>query len=273
MPDNSWDFMDPASRDRVLTVIRRDADDFFALVSDPGRWRAGTACEGWEVRDVVGHMIDATEGYFPGWEAAHTGATTPEPVGLTVMAARCDANAKAFRGLSQDEAIARLRVDFDQQMAAFEKLDDESWSSLIVTHPYMGPLPAKFFAIFQLVDYAVHAWDIRQGTGAPHGLGGDSADLLVPLMFVLWQATTDASSVTEPFSVGIRVTGVNGCDMRINVSSEGLQYAPGAIGDLPTTIDFDPASFVLTAYGRMNAGTVRGNRALAGRLRSLFFGV
>ena len=106
VPDNSWDFMDPASRDRVLTVIRRDADDFFALVSDPGRWRAGTACEGWEVRDVVGHMIDATEGYFPGWEAAHTGATTPEPVGLTVMAARCDANAKAFRGLSQDEAIA-----------------------------------------------------------------------------------------------------------------------------------------------------------------------
>ena len=40
-------------------------------------------------------------------------------------------------------------------------------------------------AIFQLVDYAVHGWDIRQGTDAPHGLGGDSADLLVPLMFVL----------------------------------------------------------------------------------------
>ena len=191
MPDNSWDFIDPASRD-CGSRVRRDADDFFALVSDPRRWRAGTACEGWEVRDVVGHMIDATEGYFPGWEAAHTGAVTPEPVGLKVMAARCDANAKALRVLSQDEAIARLRLDFDQQMAAFEKLDDESWSSLIVTHPYMGPLPAKFFAIFQLVDYAVHAWDIRQGTDAPHELDGDSADLLVPLMFVLWQATTGA---------------------------------------------------------------------------------
>jgi uncharacterized protein (TIGR03083 family) len=273
MPDNTWNFMDPASQDRVLTVIRRDADDFFALVSDPARWQARTACEGWEVRDVVGHMIDATEGYFPGWEAAHTGAATPEPLGLTGMAARCDANAKAFRSLSQDEAIARLRADFDQLMVAFEKLDNESWSGLIVSHPYMGPLPAMFFAIFQLVDYAVHGWDIRQGTDAPHGLGGDSADLLVPLMFVLWQATTDASSVTEPFSVGVRVTGLNGGDVRIDVSPEGLQYAPGAIDDLPVIIDFDAASFVLTAYGRMNAGTVRGDAALASRLRSLFFAV
>jgi uncharacterized protein (TIGR03083 family) len=271
--DNSWNFMDPASQDRVLTVLRRDADEFFALGSDPDRWHARTACAGWEVRDVVGHLIDATEGYFPGWEAAGTGATTPAPLGLTVMAARCDANAKAFRSLSQDEALARGRTDFDQQMLAFEKLDDDSWSDLIVSHPYMGPLPAKFFAIFQLVDYAVHAWDIRQGTDAPHGLNGDSADLLVPLMFVLWQATTDASSVTDPFSVGIRVTGVNGGDVRLDVSPEGLQYAPSPIDELPATIEFDAASFVLTAYGRMNAGTVRGDTAVASRLRSLFFGV
>jgi hypothetical protein len=227
--------MDPASRDRVLTVIRRDADDFFALVSDPGRWRAGTACEGWEVRDVVGHMIDATEGYFPGWEAAHTGATTPEPVGLTVMAARCDANAKAFRGLSQDEAIARLRVDFDQQMAAFEKLDDESWSSLIVTHPYMEPLPAKFFAIFQL--YYRCAVGIRQGTGAS-GLGGDSAR---PARAADVRSRRRPPGVVgdRPFSSRHSVTGVNGCDMRINVSSEGCSTRR-AIGDLPATIDFDP---------------------------------
>ena len=29
----------------------------------------------------------------------------------------------------------------------------------------MGPLPAFFYPAFQLMDYGVHSWDIRQGTG------------------------------------------------------------------------------------------------------------
>jgi hypothetical protein len=52
-------------------------------------------------------------------------------------------------------------------------------------------LPAFFYPVFQLMDYSVHGWDIRQGTGRAHGLAGDTADLLVPFMFILWQATTE----------------------------------------------------------------------------------
>jgi hypothetical protein len=33
------------------------------------------------------------------------------------------------------------------------------------------------------MDYAVHSWDIRQGSGRAQGLSGDAADLLVPFMF------------------------------------------------------------------------------------------
>ena len=55
-----------------------------------------------------------------------------------------------------------------------------------------------------------------------------------------------------------------------SVGPEGLSYEPGDISDLPTVIEFDPASFVLTAYGRYNAGTVRGDTAAAERFLSLF---
>ena len=57
----------------------------------------------------------------------------------------------------------------------------------------MGPLPAFFYPAFQLMDYGVHSWDVRQGTGRAHGLVGDAADLLTPFMFVLWQYTTTAA--------------------------------------------------------------------------------
>jgi hypothetical protein len=36
-------------------------------------------------------------------------------------------------------------------------------------------------------------------------------------------------------------------------------------------IEFDPASFALTAYGRINAGTIHGDRDLAQRFLAGFF--
>jgi hypothetical protein len=135
----------------------------------------------------------------------------------------------------------------------------------------MGPLPAFFYPVFQLMDYGVHGWDIRQGTGQAHGLGGDTADLLVPFMFILWQATTNAPPDISPFSVGITVSGRNGGDYVVNIGREGLTYAAGDVSDLPAVIESDPGSLVLTAFGRANAGTIRGDRAVADRFLNSFF--
>jgi hypothetical protein len=43
------------------------------------------------------------------------------------------------------------------------------------------------------------------------------------------------------------------------------------VDDLSPIIEFDPASFVLTAYGRTNAGTVRGDLQLGHRFLGGFF--
>jgi len=140
---------------------------------------------------------------------------------------------------------------------------------LNVAHFYMGPLPAFFFPAFQLMDYGVHSWDVRQGTGRAHGLAGEAADLLVPFMFVLWQYTTKGN---DPCELGIRITsGPNAGDTRVQVGPGGMTYESGGAGDLGTVIEFDPGSFVLTAFGRSNAGTIRGDRAVADRYLNLFF--
>src|SRR5258708_18981835 len=60
-------------KDTVMTVMRRDRDNFTRLVSDPKNWNVMTRCTGWETRDLVGHMIDVMEGYFKNWDAATAG--------------------------------------------------------------------------------------------------------------------------------------------------------------------------------------------------------
>jgi hypothetical protein len=100
---------------------------------------------------------------------------------------------------------------------------------------------------------------------------GDAADLLVPFMFGIWQGTVRTEAVTESFTIGIRVSGRNAGDYRVTLSREGLTYEQGEIDSLPARIEFDAGSLVLTAFGRGNFGTVRGDMDLAERYLNLFF--
>ena len=53
--------MDYSGKDTVLDVVRKESSDFFQLVEDPKNWKVQTRCTEWQVRDLVGHMIDVTE--------------------------------------------------------------------------------------------------------------------------------------------------------------------------------------------------------------------
>jgi uncharacterized protein (TIGR03083 family) len=268
---SSWNAMAYDGKDTILRVVRREADQFFALASPPTAWEAPTACAEWQVRDVVGHLVDTTESYFVAFDAARSHSEVEPAYGLPGMAARCNEQAQAFRDVPQDQLLDRAREDFAKMMEIFDGLGPDEWSGLTVPHFYMGPLPAFFYPAFQLMDYGVHSWDMRQGTGRAHALSGDAADLLVPFMFVLWKYTTSVQGA-EPFQAGIRITsGHNAGDTRVSVTADGYDYEPGPADDLPTVLEFDPGSFVLTAFGRTNAGTVRGDMSIADRYLNLFF--
>jgi len=267
---NEWNVTDYAAKDNLLRVLRREAEALFEMAEN-GPWTATTACPQWEARDIVGHLIDVTESYFVGFDAAREGLAVDEPLGMRVMQERLDEGAKEYRGLDQAEAVARLRSDFEKMMEISEALGPDEWGGLQVGHKYMGPLPAFIYPTFQLMDYGVHGWDIRQGTGRAHGMSGDTADLLAPTMFILWQSTADVPPDIEPFSVGIRVSGRNAMDCLVSIGPDGLSYAQEDVSGLPAVLEFDAGSLVLTAFGRVNAGTIRGDRAVADQFLNSFF--
>lgn len=271
-----WDAMNPASKENLLRVVREEAEAMLKLASVPQNWESPTPCGHWQVRDIVGHMVDVTEGYLAAFRLAREGGEAPPPIGLLTMAERLDANALALRSVPREELLERLRGDFDVMMAVFAALGAEDWTGLMVPHPFMGPIPAFFFPTFHLVDYGVHGWDVREGLGLPNGLSGDVADFLAPIMFILWQATTVPGRVgAEPIQAGVRVSGRSGGAWRITVSEDGYAYEPMSPDevDLPVVFDFDPGSLVLTAYGRIHAGTAYGDNELANRYRGLFHSI
>jgi uncharacterized protein (TIGR03083 family) len=269
---SEWNGMTYEAKDTMLRVVREQAEGMFALAEPSDVWETQTASEKWQVRDVIGHLVDTTESYFTAFDVARSAGESGEAYGLTGMAARANDQAQTFRNVPQADLLERLRTDFAKMMGIFEGLTEDDWTNLIVPHFYMGPLPSFFYPAFQLMDYGVHSWDIRQGLGRAHGLDGETADLLVPFMFVLWQSTARAHDSGDPFQVGIRITsGANAGDTRLSVSPEGVGAEAGDVGGLPVVFEFDPSSFVLTVFGRVNAGTYRGDPALADRFLNLFF--
>lgn len=266
--------MDYSAKDTVLDVVRTERGKFYTVIDEPNNWESPTRSGHWEVRDLVGHMIDVTEGYLNRWEMARRGEPA-DALGLVVMAQELDRVALTFRDLPREQAIGRLKASSDRLLGIFDDLTADEWGGFNVTHVFMGPLPTFFYPAFQIMDYGVHSWDMRWGLGDKNGkLDERTAGVLVPYMFILMQSTVEQESAKDvDITYGIVVDGDWGGTWRVTVKDGQFAYEPTSdVAALPATLHYaDASDFVLTTFGRMEGGTASGEPAVIEKARHLFF--
>src|SRR6266700_2937372 len=269
--------VDPMAADgkeTVMEILRRDQRKFFDLVEDPKNWNVQTRCTEWEVRDLVGHMIDVTEGYLSRWEIAKRGEST-DALGLQVMGERLNDHAMEFRSLLREEALARLRADAEKMMAVFDALTPEEWTGFLVTHPYMGPVPAGFYPAFHIMDYGIHPYDVEYGLGDKLAeIDEATAGVLIPYCHIIMQYTVDQDSAKGVDCVyGMEVSGPWGGRWRVTVKDGQWASAPeeGDFEGCDAVFRYTPSDFVLTVFGRFPGGSAAGDPEVIDRVRRLFF--
>jgi uncharacterized protein (TIGR03083 family) len=263
--------MEYAGKQFLLDLDRAERAEFYKLL-DEAPWEGPTASGHWQVRDVCGHMIDVTEGYLERFAMARAGQEAPAPLGLPIMASKLDEGAQRFRSLSKEQAITRLKTASDKMFAIFDALDEKQWTGEIVSHTYMGPLPAFFYPWFQLIDYSIHSWDIKVGLGRDEPLSDDAAITLIPVMLIVIQYTVDAERAKGlKTKFGIEISGPGGGSWCVDVDGTSVSYAEGATEGCETVFEFEPNDFVLSTYQRRRGGTARGDQVMAERIRDLLF--
>jgi uncharacterized protein (TIGR03083 family) len=266
-----------SSKEVVLDVVRTENKNFLEVIENPDNWQVDTRCEGWQVRDLVGHMIDVTEGYLGRWDIANKGTDAPDPLGWVVMAETLNEGALAHRSLSREEAIGRLKAAYSKLMAHFEGLDEEAWNSFMVSHVFSGPVPAFCYPAFQIMDYGVHTWDMHWGLGDKDGrLDERTAGVLVPYMFIIWQYSVDQEAAAGvDITYGVEVDGEWGGKWKLTVKDGVFSYeAVDDVSDLPAVLHFDhPSDMVLTTYQRFQGGTVSGDASIIDTARKVFFSI
>jgi uncharacterized protein (TIGR03083 family) len=260
-----------AGKKFLLDLDRAERGEFYKLL-DEAPWEGKTASGHWQVRDLCGHLIDVTEGYLERFAMARAGQEAPAGLGLPIMAQKLDEGATRFRSLSKADALARLKATSDKMFELFDALDEKSWPGEIVTHTFMGPLPAYFFAAFQLLDYSVHGWDIKVGLGRDEPLSDAAAVTLIPFMLIVIQYTVDAQRAADlKTKFGIEVTGPGGGKWCVGVEGAAVSIEEGTTEGCPTVFSFTPSEFSLNTYQRVRSGTVTGDAALGERIRDLLF--
>jgi uncharacterized protein (TIGR03083 family) len=262
-------------KETVLKVMRRDRANFTRLVEDPKNWNVMTRCEGWETRDLVGHMIDVMEGYFKNWDAAVAGKEG-SALGLTVMGETLNDHALDFRKLPREEALARFKKDAEKLDGMLEALTTEQWTGFMVYHPFAGPVPAGFYGTFQIMDYGVHPYDIEYGLGNKLATVDEaSAGLILPYAFVFWMYTVD-QKVAEGFEAtyGIEVAGPWGGKWRAKIKDGKWSYETeaGNFEGCDALFKYNSAAdAVLTFFQRFPGGSASGDPAVIDKVRNLFF--
>ena len=165
-----------SSPERPVTVLDKNDvlgglfaswDAIAALLADAGeeQWRTPTALPGWDVHDVVAHIV--------GTESMLSGITTPEPdVDLATVehvrnfvGAMNEPWVRALRGESGAQLLARFRDVAAKRRAALSAMGIEEWNT--PTQTPAGPDSYGRFMRIRVFDCWMHEQDIRDALGRP----------------------------------------------------------------------------------------------------------
>jgi uncharacterized protein (TIGR03083 family) len=209
----------PLDRPTASAGMLAEYDAFAELLAslDDAQWHTPSRCDGFEVRDVAGHVVGLAEDTAAGVPGSRT----------------AEEEAASVRDDTPASAATRLRAAAAAIHSLIVALDDEAWN---------GPSGLPDLTLGRGVltlwyDTYVHADDIRHAIGRPSergpGLEASVAYVATELERRGWGPAMLALSGVAPTSIG-----ANGP----TVAGDALQFVLVATGRAdPATLGLDPS--------------------------------
>jgi uncharacterized protein (TIGR03083 family) len=242
------------NKDAVLAGLFASWDAIAALLADVDeeQWRTATALPGWDVHDVVAHMV--------GTESMLLGLATPEPdVDLETLGhvrnfvgAMNEPWVRSLRGESGAELLARFRDVTAQRRTALSATAVEDWNA--PTQTPAGPDSYGRFMRIRVFDCWMHEQDIRAALDrAPSAAQLSGADARVSL---------DEMAASMSFVVGkkgrapdgsrvlLKLTGPLSREIRVAVDGRAALVEDFGGAEPTTVVTLDGLQFTRLAGGR-----------------------
>lgn len=222
---------------------------------DAAQWQAATPLPGWNVHDVLAHVI--------GTESMLQGVGTPE-ADMDVSTFKHVRNdigvlnerwVRRMRDLGDAELLEKFRATTAQRRRALSVLSNHDWNQVTATPA--GPDSYGRFMRIRVFDCWMHELDIRDAVGQQAGVSelvGPAAELSLDEMATsMGFVVGKLGGAPEGSRVSLELTGPVG--RTINVAVEGRAQVVDDFGDHDptTTIRLDALDFARLAGGRTTA--------------------
>ena len=220
-------------------------------------WTQPSACQGWAVQDVVGHLILCADLYTSVISRGLQGNVAP----LEGLPAAGTANAASASTLLDQLSVARRESLGAQLLPTFHATNahlcellagcyTQAWDTPCY-HP-AGLLSVRTLVDFRLGEVVMHGWDIRSSFDPGAGLSPSSLPaflnvLRVAMGWAFWPGTQYATPVRYRFAL----TGSVPTQLDIVVAENQAHLEPAGIVQANVRCRCDTATFVWLMYGRL----------------------
>lgn len=228
----------------------------------PEGWARPSACEGWQVQDVVAHLIGTTDFQAAMVQRALKGE--PEP----------PRDVKGTTVRSRSEAIARQAIDLRAKLTPdlltpfaehyrrlFELLDSLGPEELKMPayHPIgpSGRVRVETYIDLVILETALHGWDIRVAASPSASITPESIPVLMEYVpSWLGRILHPEAGKDAAYRFRFRGPGLEARDLVIEKGGFRIE-SPGP--SPPTaTLETDIDTYILLCFGRLTFGQARG---------------
>jgi uncharacterized protein (TIGR03083 family) len=237
----------------------------------PDAWHQPSACDRWQVRDVVAHLAGTAEFYSELISRGLQGDASP-PEG----AAAGTINAASIHEMNAQLAISYRESLGDQVMATFNTSNDKLNQLLagigpkdrntLCYHPIGGTIPVQAFIGLRLRELAMHEWDMRSKLEPTPHLSADSLPVFMQAMpRVFRMSLCTGSRLSIP--VRYRFDLIGAVPIKTDIVVEGDKARMEDAGaSAHVTFGCETEIFVLLIYGRIafDAAVSKGHISVKG---------
>jgi|TARA_B100001971_G_scaffold15747_1_gene12333 uncharacterized protein (TIGR03083 family) len=267
----------PEQRIELVKSESRRIQQYLGVLSAEDMARP-SACDAWEVGDVVAHLTAAVDLYEAAISKGITGDSNPpeglSAAGVSSLMTRLEENTQRVINLRQDmgdqllTAFSKRCEDLTQLL---ESLADTDWQKLCY-HPGKV-IPVATYVDLRLAELAIHEWDIRSKLDVSTELSALCLPAVMDFIsaFVVGTMFRPGIGQTETIRFRFELTGTVPSSHDIVVENRNVHMESAREATPNVTFRCDTETFVLVAYGRISLNkaesegrlTVKGDRELA----------
>lgn len=241
-----------------VEVLRREVADFKERLGDlpPGAWGQPSACAGWTVAEVMGHL--AGQDFALRVSRGIAGDYSPPPGSPPASQHDEDAFAQAIferafatREREGQELAGTLLRRLEETVAVFDGVPADGWEALCYWPP--GPEPARVMLDMRISELCMHAWDIFSGLDPEYRLSPAAVAVLIDTVpRAVRRAFRADPGLTEPLRFRFELTEPVAAAYDLLFSREGAALERAAAGQ-PAAVTFrcDGETYVMVMYGRL----------------------